>query len=133
MSVAGELAVQVCAMAGEAIVKAVRSQTLEVRTGTGAAQLVVWVGAVTRELSVQVGRVAGERVVQVHTVGAVQVGAVHAAVHTGGGHVIRIVPEAGPRSVEGTSLRPVLQAALQGKGWPGQFIREGLQASRAPD
>lgn len=133
VSVAGELAVQVCAMAGEAIVKAVRSQTLEVRTGTGAAQLVVWVGAVTRELSVQVGHVAGERVFQVHAVGAVQVGAVHAAVHAGGGHVIRIVPEAGPRSVEGTSLRPVLQAALQGKGWPGQFIREGLRASRAPD
>lgn len=84
-------------------------------------------GAVTRELSIQVGRVAGERVVQVHTVGAVQVGAVHAAVHAGGGHVVRIVPEAGPRSVEGVSLRPVLQAALQGKGWPGQFIREGLR------
>ncbi len=115
MSVAGELAVQVCAMAGEAIVKAVRSQTLEVRTGTGAAQLVVWVGAVTRELSVQVGRVAGERVVQVQAVGAVQVGAVHAAVHAGGGHVIRIVPEAGPRSVEGTSLRLSFRQLCKGR------------------
>lgn len=51
---------------------------------------------------------AGERVVQVYAVGAVQMGAVHAAIHAGGGHVVRIVPEAGPRSVEGASLRPVL-------------------------
>lgn len=71
VSVAGELTVQVHAMAGDGIVKAVRGQTLEVRTGTRAAQLVVRVGAVTRELSIQVGRVAGERVVQVHAVGAV--------------------------------------------------------------
>lgn len=57
-------------------------------------------------------------------------GAVHAAVHAGGGHVVGIVPEAGPGSVEGTSLGPVLQAALQGKGRPGQLIREGLRAGR---
>lgn len=88
-------------MAGKAIVQAV---VLEARTRAGASQLVVGVGAVTGELGIQMRGVAGEWVVQVDAVRAVQVGAVHAAVQAGGGHVARVVPEAGARSVEGSSL-----------------------------
>lgn len=75
---------------------------------------------------------AGEWVVQVDTMGAVQVRAVHAAVHAGGGHVVGVVPKAGARPVEGARLSPVLQAALEGQGGSGQFVRKRLRAGGAP-